>query len=160
MARIGEIYSSPTSDSRYCFQFVARDLTQLNSEVIAIWKNTSSKELLSHSEQRLPEPDMFLHTTVLAGVKMGTWERVGMASPIDFTMATFKSADHDYLRDKNPDDKLCKKWQVWKINEDRSIVKKNLYEDKRYMPGWVYPPKVVEYIIQNDQLPPQSFYDD
>ena len=39
MAKIGEVYStSQNSERPYILQFVARDMTQLNSDVMAIWK--------------------------------------------------------------------------------------------------------------------------
>ena len=58
MVKVGEVYStSQNSDQLYVLQFVTRDTTQLNSDVVAIWK-MSTETWQSYSYDTLPEPDL------------------------------------------------------------------------------------------------------
>lgn len=60
---------------RYC-QFVGKDKSELNSDVIAIFKKNYSEEPTSPEMVLNDTIECFMHTSVLAGVKLGLWERV------------------------------------------------------------------------------------
>ena len=46
MVKVGEVYStSQNSDQLYVLQFVTRDTTQLNSDVVAIWLLLNDKDI-------------------------------------------------------------------------------------------------------------------
>ena len=97
MVKVGEVYStSQNSDQLYVLQFVTRDTTQLNSDVVATWK-MSTETWQSYSYDTLPEPDLFLHTTVLAGIRQSLWHKIGTAEIVDFHKVKFKSDAQDSL---------------------------------------------------------------
>ena len=105
MTEIGDVYrSSKDSDLQYVLQLVARDITQLNSDVIAIWK-IPADEWNSYSYADLPKPDIFLHTTVLAGVRLSLWEQIGSSQVPDFSKVRFKYDAQDDLDVINPDER-------------------------------------------------------
>lgn len=58
------------------FQFVGKDKSELNSDVIAIFKKHYSEEPTSPEMVLNDTIECFMHTSVLAGVKLGLWERV------------------------------------------------------------------------------------
>ena len=136
MASIGEIYHSKRSDKPYMLQLVARDMTALNSDVVAIWKSADV-------DVNLVKPDLFLHTTVLAGERLGYWEKTGKVRPIDYSAVRFKLNAEDELV-VVPDDTKSKLWHVWQVGYEWRTIKKKLYEDEAIFPGSVYPPLAIE----------------
>ncbi len=152
MANIGELYESKRSSSPYTIQLVARDSTQLNSDVIAVWKHSAEDLDISRTT-----PDIFLHTNVLAGEGLGYWKKVAKQEPVDFSLATFKQADIDYLADDVEEEHEAKRWHTWKVNKGWVDVKRNLYSDDKFYPGEVYPPLAIDYFIQHNAWPTEKY---
>ena len=149
MVKVGEVYStSQNSDQLYVLQFVTRDTTQLNSDVVAIWK-MSTETWQSYSCDTLPEPDLFLHTTVLAGIRQSLWHKIGNAEIVDFHKVKFKSDAQDSLDVDDSDERESRIWHVWKIGKKWKTVKKALFDDESIYPGAAFPPETVDYIVKH-----------
>jgi len=122
ITKIGDVFSVPLDGgSKKYFQYVANDLTQLNSSVIRAFKSTypidSSPDLL---QVVAGDVDFYAHVVLKWGIKMKLWERVGNLSFTDKLDVLFR-ASNDY---GNPSIKTSHNWRVWKIGEDDQRVGK------------------------------------
>jgi len=113
--RIGDVFSvSLDSGTRKYFQYVANDVTQLNSDVIRAFKKACSVDTSPGlSVVTAGEVDFYAHTMVNLGVKMGLWQKVGKVPDIGRVDVLFRNSD-DY---GDPKIATSSRWYVWKINE-------------------------------------------
>lgn len=127
MARIstktGDVFSVKLGDGRKkYFQYIASDLTQLNSDVIRVFSKFYPIET-SHNLQEVidDEVEFHAHCVTKFGIKLCLWEKVGNFSKIG-------SIEHVLFRDSsdygNPAVSISQKWWVWKINQERQFVGK------------------------------------
>jgi hypothetical protein len=113
--RVGDVFSVDVNkhNKRY-FQFIGRDETQLNSDVIRVFAeryplrmNPDLRDVVSG------EIDFHVHVVVARGVKERLWKKVGHLPVSNAAGALFRgSKDHG-----DPKIKVSKKWYVWEINE-------------------------------------------
>lgn len=118
--RVGDIFSIPIdeSDVKY-FQYIANDASQLNTDVIKIFKKKYSvKSSYNLQELISGETDFYAHVILEFGTKLQYWVRVGNIPIIDETEILFRDSS-DY---GNPDIKISYNWWVWKINEPQRFV--------------------------------------
>jgi hypothetical protein len=80
----GDIFSVAIDEKHVnFFQYIADDLTQLNSAIIRIFKEIYPKEkIFDWSEIVKGEVEFFTHTFVRNGVKYGYWQKAGHSSEI------------------------------------------------------------------------------
>ena len=110
----------------------------------------SAETWQTYSYNKLPKPDLFLHTTVLAGVRQSLWHRIGSAEVLDFSKVRFKSdAQEEELDVVDPDERESRLWHVWRIDKDWKTVRKALFDDQSIYPGAAFPPKMVDYIVKH-----------
>lgn len=157
MAKIGDVYESRRSSIPYILQLVARDLTQLNSDVVAIWKIGEDVDV---ENLKNIKPYIFVHTTVLAGERLGFWKRIGKIAPVDYDKVRFKQPDIDYLADEIEDEQKCGRWHTWQINGEWKTISKNLFDDNSIFQGGVEPPFAVNYFIEHGRWTVSEDYAD
>ena len=122
--RKGDLFEVRFKSCYRYFQLVDYDLTELNSDVIAVFEGSYSKaQVLSEILAR--KIDFFTHTTVRAGVPQ-FWRKVGTAQPIDSSSAIFKGVDGE-KDDRQPSEGKSGHWQIRRIGKDWRYVGK---EDK------------------------------
>ena len=119
-SKIGDIFvvKIDTRTKKF-FQYVANDLTQLNSDVIRAFK----KQYLvldnpSLSDIVKDEIDFFAHCVTETGLSLNRWTIVGNSSDLGGLDMLFRDSE-DYSR---PEITVSKKWWVWRINEDQRRV--------------------------------------
>ena len=98
------------------FQFIILDLTQLNSEVIRVFKKRyPANETPDFSVIVKDEVQFYAHVVIKFGVKMNLWNKVSNV-PLELGLEPpcFRGSN-DY---GNPEIKVSKSWYVWKTNED------------------------------------------
>ena len=118
--KIGDVFLVKIDgSSKKYFQYIVSDLTQLNSDVIRVFKkvypinaNPDLSEIVSR------EAEFYAHCVTKLGLKMGYWESIGNISDVG-------EIDHILFRDTNdagskPGEqiKISHKWYVWKINDN------------------------------------------
>ena len=120
--KIGDVFCVKLSDKekRY-FQLVAYDLTQLNSDVIRVFKRVydmDANPLLS--EIIKDEVDFYAHCVTKAGPKLSLWDKVGYISDVgDISRILFRETEDSCLGPGETEMvKVSHNWYVWHINDD------------------------------------------
>ncbi len=120
ITKIGDVFCVKLDDrNKKYFQYVAKDLTQLNSDVIRAFKKTYSiDEEPNLSEVVKDEIAFYGHCVTNLGVKMGVWEKVGKAPIVGELDVLFRGTnDYGHKLGDEPI-KISNNWYIWKINED------------------------------------------
>ena len=120
--KIGDVFCVKVSESekRY-FRLIAYDLTQLNSDVIRVFKKAydmESNPLLSDVIN--DDIDFYAHCVTKFGLKFSLWDKVGYITDVgDISRILFKGTV-DYGINKPGDEpiKVSHNWYVWHINDD------------------------------------------
>jgi hypothetical protein len=113
--KIGDVFSVEVSaNTRKYFQYIANDLTQLNSQVIRAFKKSHPSHQSVDLETIVREEvEFFAHVFLNVGVKLGYWQKVGNVQEVGALDVLFRDTN-DY---GDPSIKLSEKWFVWKTNE-------------------------------------------
>lgn len=151
ITKTGDIFSVilDNGNKKY-FQYIANDLTQLNSDVIRAYKKEYPKdEQPDYGELLLGEIDFHAHTMINVGVKQNIFIQEGKN-------IVYPSIDNIIFRDTNdvirkPGEepiKISDKWFIWKINDENfKRIGKLEGENRRAEIGIVMPPfAIVERI--------------
>ncbi len=136
--RKGNVFSvrvGPT-DTKY-FQYIANDLTQLNSDVIRAFKKVYPDESKPELDEIVSgEVEFYAHVVVPLGIKMKLWEKVGSV-PFNGKVEVYFRGSQDYGKGI----KFSEKWFVWQINGERQLVEKPTGELRAAEIGIVVSPK-------------------
>ncbi|MBE2165778.1 hypothetical protein IIQ44_12090 [Acinetobacter oleivorans] len=142
--KIGDVFVVKLgNDKKKYFQLIAFDLTQLNSDVIRVFKEEYPLEGdIDLIEIVNSEIDFYAHCVTKLGLKMSLWEKVGNIRELGNINILFRSSgDHPKIDVSN-------NWWVWKVNEPQQYVGKldgkNLYAEI----GSVIPPDSIIYRIK------------
>lgn len=138
--KIGDIFSAKVSDnSKKYLQYIANDLTQLNSDIIrAFKKEYPIGETPELSEVIKGEIDFYAHCVVKWGVKLGFWEKVGNSPYNEIPNVIFRSTNDD-----GDTVKISHQWWVWKIGEEHRYIGKLSGENQKAEIGSVIQPKSI-----------------
>jgi hypothetical protein len=111
----GDVFCAALNDTqKKYFQFVGLDLTQLNSEVIRVFKKTYLIDERPVLEDVVKEEiDFYAHVVVKWGIQMKLWDKVGNVPGVGEVNQLFRASD-DY---GNPQVSVSSNWRIWKINE-------------------------------------------
>ncbi len=146
ITKIGDIFEVKISDtSKGYFQYIADDMSQLNSAVIrAFSKRYSIESDVSLDEIIAGKIDFHWHTFIKLGVKMGFWIKIGNHSNLGNLDNVMFRDTPDYGRlNFNYEYDVSKSWNVWKINGLRSEVGELTNEYKKAEVGIVLPADTV-----------------
>ncbi|HEX4535428.1 MAG TPA: hypothetical protein VH140_00660 [Candidatus Acidoferrum sp.] len=140
--KIGDVFSVPLEGvgNKY-FQYIANDLTQLNSDVIRAFVKTYP----TNSSPDLPEAvkgdvDFYAHVVIKWGIKMNLWQKVGNVSYSERLDVLFRSS-----RDSGKRIETSHDWRIWRINEKFQNIGKLEGDYRNAEIGIVVsPPDVVE----------------
>lgn len=118
--KIGDVFCIQLQSGRIrCFQYVADDLTQLNSQVICVFKREyESVETLSPEEIVRGDVDFYAHTVISVGVQLGSWTKLCNGPILAKPDVVFNTSEDI----GNPDIETSKKWWVWRIDKDMKYV--------------------------------------
>lgn len=142
VTKIGDVFCIKLDESqKKYFQYVANDLTQLNSNVIRGFK----KSYPTDSNPKLDEVvndeiAFYAHCVIKWGIKMGLWEKVGKAHICGEVDVLFRCTN-DYGRKLGEEPvRVSNNWYVWKINEEFKRVGKLEGENQEAEIGMVMNP--------------------
>ena len=115
--KIGDVFEVKISDTEKKYmQYIVSDLTQLNSDVLRIFKHVYQiNETPTLEEIVKDDVDYYTHGDSRFGGKMNAWTLYGNINDVgDYSNVWFKSK-RDYTNEKNEDD-----WHVWKIGGEQN----------------------------------------
>lgn len=153
ITKIGDVFCINLDDcNKKYFQYVAKDLTQLNSDVVRAFKKTYPiDENPNLPDVAKDEIAFYAHCVINLGVKMGVWQKVGKA-PIEGEIDVLFRSTNDYGR--KPDEapvKISHNWYVWRINEESRRVGKLEGENQKSEIGMVMNPLSVVHRIRTGE---------
>jgi hypothetical protein len=151
--KLGDIYAVKLNDCQKYFQYVADDMSMLNSRVIRVFKEKYPLEsTLDFSKVAQGEIDFYAHTSIKPGVKLGLWEKVGNVSVIGDINVIFRDSK-DY--EGNNKIAISDRWYVWKINEEFRYVGKLQGDNRNAEIGIV---KAPNEIVERMKTGKYSYY--
>jgi hypothetical protein len=123
VTKIGEVFAVRLDDdSCKYFQYVANDLTQLNSDVIRAFKATQPiLQKPDFPEILRGEVDFYAHCAVNLGVKLNLWEKVGRVADVGRVDVLFRGT-RDYGWRPGEEVRVSHNWYIWRVNEPRRDV--------------------------------------
>jgi hypothetical protein len=142
VTKVGDIFCVKLDDNtKQYFQYVANDLTQLNSDVIKVFKNTYPIDANPDLEEVVKgETAFYAHCVTSLGVKMNVWEKVGKVPVVDQFDVLFRGTnDYGHKLGDEPI-KLSNNWYVWNINGSFKRVGKLEGENQKSEIGIVVNP--------------------
>ena len=149
--RIGDVFSVKMDNNKKKYlQYVISDLTQLNSDVIRVFKteypddkNPNLLEIVNG------EVEFYAHCITKLGLKMGYWEYVGNIANVGKTDHVLFRNTNDYGSKPGEQIKISNNWHVWKINDnDFTWVGKLKGENRKAEIGIVISPDSIVHRMQ------------
>lgn len=144
--KIGDIFEVKISDieKRY-MQYVVSDTTNLNSDVIRVFKKKYPLSEKPKIEDIVKDEVLFYaHCDSRHGIRLEYWslygntENIGNTDDIYFRTTT----DHG--------DVISNNWYIWKVNQKHQFIGKLTEMQKRIDLGSVFPVKSILFMIVND----------
>jgi hypothetical protein len=137
VTKIGEVYAAPLETGKKYFQYIAKDPSQLNSQVIRAFKELHAIDARPDVNQIVRGTvDFHVHVMIGLGVKLNLWEKAGKVGFSERPDVLFRNTN-DYGR---PDVKVSYNWHVWKIGEKFRRVGELRGEERRAEIGIVVNP--------------------
>lgn len=144
VTRAGDIFCVEIENEhkRY-LQYVTRDLAQLNSCVIRVFKHHYPMDYVFNSDEVIDdEIDFYVHTEVLAGVHHNVWYKVGKNSKVgnydDVVFVTCNDLEESKTEKSN-------NWYLWLIGyepifigELTDYIRSKTYYGGVLPPSWIY----------------------
>lgn len=152
--KIGDVFSVKINDSsKKYFQYIISDLTQLNSDVIRVFKKVyplnANPDL---SEIVNGEIEFYAHCVTKLGLKMGYWESVGNIGETGNTISILFRDTNDYGSKPGEQIKISHKWYVWRVNDnDFTRVGKLEGENRKAEIGIVISPDSIVHRMQTGE---------
>jgi hypothetical protein len=148
---IGDIFSIAIGDGQVrFFQYIGNDSTQLDSEIIRVYKNQySSTNAIDLESIITSEIDWHAHCFLRLGLKMGYWSKVGKAAIAQGITALFRDT-YDYGRAAWQEPILVShNWVVWHPGQDFQRVGRLVGENEQADIGLVMSPVDIAYRMQH-----------
>lgn len=136
--KIGDVFSVKIDDnSKKYFQYVANDMTMLNSSVIRVFKeHYPLGSLPDLAEVVKGETDFYAHVVLRWGIELGFWEKIGKEEVVGEIDPLFRRS-LDYGERLG----VSERWQVWHINDpDFTFIGKLEGKNRNAEIGVVFPP--------------------
>jgi hypothetical protein len=135
--KLGDIFIVKLDDCQKYFQYVADDMTMLNSRVIRVFEKKYLLESMPDlTEIAQGDIDFYAHTSVKLGIKLGLWEKVGNSPVLGEIDVIFRDSK-DYGENKVA---ISERWYIWRINEEFRYVGKLKGENRNAEIGIVKAP--------------------
>lgn len=153
VTKIGDVFIVRQEDSNHkYFQYVANDLTQLNSSVIRVFmKKYDLNAEADLADVVKGEVDFHAHCVLRWGIQLGLWQKVGKSAVVGDVDVLFRGTK-DYGRKLGELPVLVSEnWYVWKINQDFRKIGKLTGEYREAEIGLVINPESIVYRVQTGQ---------
>jgi len=155
--KIGDVFSVRINNtSKKYFQYVISDLTQLNSDVIRVFKKVHPiKSNPDLSEIVSGEVEFYAHCVTKLGLKMNLWKKVGNTNEVGNTTDILFRDTNDYgSKVGEKPIRVSQNWHVWRINDkDFTRIGKLDGENKKAYIGIVMNPLGIMEILKGNKYP-------
>ena len=152
----GSIFCTVRNNQKRFFQYVGSDLSQLNSDVIGIFRRNYTHNEFPNVARFLDDTyEYVLHTTISLGKRMCGWEYLGETSEphkIDDVLFVTQHSHPLFYRVGEPIDGG---WRIWKMNEDAAVI--SYHPNGKLTNGMVFPPYSIEELLFDTGF--DEFYD-
>lgn len=121
VTKIGDIFSVKIDDKfeKY-FQLIAFDLTQLNSDVIRVFKKKYAFDAIYDPLEIVSgEVEFYSHCVTKWGVKLGYWKKVGKSNDVGKLEHILFRDTSDYGHSVGDEPvRVSERWFIWHIGDD------------------------------------------
>lgn len=151
--KIGDIFElALQNDQKSYVQYIGNDKTQLNSDVIRVFKSRYSREeKVSLKAIVQDQVELYLHVTgVEFGVDDHTWTWFGHVEDLGSLHGIFFKGSYDY---GNPEIKKSERWYAWELNGPMVPFNEMKIESTTVNMGVVMRPKDVRAFMETGKLP-------
>ena len=158
VTKIGDIFCVKLDDGRQrFFQYIANDMTNLNSSVIRVFKRAYPYDYILNAEEVVKDDvDFYAHTVLRIGIAEGYWQKIGKHSDVgDVEHIYFRTYIYNAVQHK---DRIWKMWQI--NNEWETIGKLTKYYKIKSDLGYVFPYIDIVERIKTGILPGSMFTPD
>ena len=153
----GNIYKVllKNKEVRY-FQFIGKDISELNSDVIRIFKrHYQNEETLNPETIVNDEIECYMHTSIRAGLKLGLWEKVAFVMNTGMKDVVFRESndcgEHPFQQIVSHD------WVIWRMNGERINVGELPPKYYHANIGGVYAPIHVVFRLETGNIPDRYY---
>jgi hypothetical protein len=156
--KIGDVFSvEMEGGGRKYFQLIAFDLTQLNSDVIRVFKKiypiNAAPELNEIVNGKI---EFYAHCITKLGLKMSLWKKIGNSAEIGAVTNVLFRGTSDYGKwIEGEPIKISREWYVWNVNERFRDVGTLTGENRKAEIGIVVNP---HDIVERMRLGKYSFF--
>lgn len=157
VTKIGDVFSVSLGDgTKKYIQYIANDLTQLNSDVIRGFRKAFPLDDHPTVREVISDEVMFYsHTMVSLGVKMGLWEKVGKSEePVDFGHIMFRNTEQYGRAINGPIITVSDKWYIWQVGKEFQYIGRLEGKYKNAYPGLVINPNGIIELLKGNKYPP------
>lgn len=153
--KIGDIFEVIIDEEyKKYFQMVCTDSSQLNSDVIRIFKKRHPLQSKLSVEQIIQdEIDIYAHCNIKLGLKLNFWKFFNNSEKVGLKDVLFK-ATNDYARKEGEAPKLVSNdWYVWLANEPYQDVGILEGKNKDAYVGLVINPLGILELLRGNEYP-------
>lgn len=145
MTRVGDIFCIVYEEFKVYFQFIAVDMSELNSTTIRVFQKRYPLDYEFNAEEVVAgEVQFYAHTCIQAGLKKDFWTKVGKSKDVgNLDDVLFRRSEW------TPAGVKSYRWWVGGINKEYKMIGEltEEYKTKAHM-GWVVPPlDIVKKVI-------------
>ena len=143
--KVGDIFEVKISDTEKKYmQYIASDLTQLNSDVVRGFKKNYNVDTKPSIEEIVSDGvDFYAHCDSRHGIRMEYWTLYGNTQDVgNVQNAIFRCSD-------DHGDGISFRWYIWHINENTIRVENKDSRLRESYYGVVYPAKMIYERIKN-----------
>ena len=158
ITKIGDVFIVNIGKTQKYFQYIANDLTMMNSSVIRVFKKEYPK---GHSPSLIDiisdDIDFYAHVVLRWGIQSGLWEKVGHIQDVGQIDNILFRCSKDYGVGANGKHiEISSRWEVWRINdEEMHYVGKLKGKNRNADIGDIIPPYLIVDRMKNGMY---SFY--
>ncbi|MCW3122410.1 MAG: hypothetical protein JWQ38_1902 [Flavipsychrobacter sp.] len=147
--KIGDIFSIKIdSHSKKYIQYIISDATQLNSDVIRVFRTKYPIESIPDlKEVAKGEVEFCVHCVTKLGITLGYWQTEGNVNDVGGTEGILFRDSSDYGKKITFSDN----WWLWTINQDQRFVGKLFGENRKAEIGIVVSPDSIVHRIKTGE---------
>ncbi len=136
ITKIGDVFEVQLGSYKKYFQYIANDMTQLNSSVIRVFAEEYPIDYPPILEDITSgKVDFYAHTVLRSGIQSNLWYKIGKINFDEEVNILFRDCDEDkYVP-------VSKRWRVWNINQPMKFIEKLRGKNRDAEIGIVFQPE-------------------
>lgn len=142
ITKIGDVFCVAINEQyKKYLQYIVSDLTQLNSDVVRIFKELYPIDAEPDLKEVVKgDVDFYAHCITSMGVKKGLWKKVGNVMDVGDARHILFRNKRDYSDSGKQDD-----WVIWNVNEEMIHIGNIDGVSKQAYLGLVFQPERIIY---------------